>query len=156
VADEQFANGASTTLNGGINNSVTTLTVASATGFPTSAQYRIVLDSEIMIVTAGAGTTTWTVTRGAESTAAAPHTNGAPVTQILTAGSVKNIPDYVRKDALTAKGDIYVATGAGAPARLGVGTNGQVLQADSTQTAGVKWAAAGGGSSDEFLVYYGW
>ena len=50
---------------------------------------------------------------------------------------------------LTTKGDLY-GYGA-APARLGVGSNGQVLTADSTQTLGVKWAtpAAGGGSGND-------
>lgn len=42
------------------------------------------------------------------------------------------------------KGDILVATGSTALAKVGVGTNGQALTADSTQTAGVKWASGGG------------
>jgi hypothetical protein len=44
---------------------------------------------------------------------------------------------------LTTKGDLY--TYSTADARLGVGTNGQVLTADSAEATGLKWAAAGGG-----------
>jgi hypothetical protein len=85
---EQFANAASTTLNGAINSSVTSITVTAATGFPAAAQYRVIIDSEVLLVTAGAGTTTWTVTRGAEGTTAAAHSSLAAVTHILTAGAL--------------------------------------------------------------------
>ena len=44
---------------------------------------------------------------------------------------------------LTTKGDLY--TYSTVDARLGVGTNGQVLTADSTAATGIKWAAAAGG-----------
>lgn len=47
---------------------------------------------------------------------------------------------------LTTKGDVYVY--GSADARLPVGTNGQVLTADSTQALGVKWAAASGSGGD--------
>jgi len=50
------------------------------------------------------------------------------------------------KATLTTKGDIYAATAASTPARLGVGTNGQYLQADSTAATGLKWATASGGA----------
>jgi hypothetical protein len=45
-----------------------------------------------------------------------------------------------------AKGDIIAATAADTASRLAVGTNGQVLTADSTAATGLKWATAGGSS----------
>lgn len=44
-----------------------------------------------------------------------------------------------------AKGDLIAGTSADTVARLAVGTNGQVLTADSTAATGMKWAAAAGG-----------
>jgi hypothetical protein len=44
---------------------------------------------------------------------------------------------------LTTKGDLF--TFSTVNARLGVGTNGQVLTADSAEATGLKWATAGGG-----------
>ena len=41
---------------------------------------------------------------------------------------------------LTTKGDIFAATAAATPDRLGVGTNGQVLTAASGQATGLQWA----------------
>lgn len=53
-------------------------------------------------------------------------------------GKVKGIAPTL--NLLDAKGDILSATGNDAPVRVAVGTDGQVLTADSAQTAGVKWA----------------
>jgi Tfp pilus assembly protein PilX len=67
--------GAETTLTGAMTAAQTTLTVASASGFPASS-FHIRIDDEVMTVTGGFGTTTWTVTRGASGTTAKTHVNG--------------------------------------------------------------------------------
>jgi hypothetical protein len=48
----------------------------------------------------------------------------------------------IQNAIVDAKGDLIAATAADTPARLAVGTNGQVLTADSTAATGLKWASA--------------
>jgi hypothetical protein len=45
----------------------------------------------------------------------------------------------IQNAIVDAKGDLIAATAADTPARLGVGTNGQVLTADSAEATGLKW-----------------
>jgi hypothetical protein len=70
---------ATTTLSSTINSSTTTVQVQSAAGFPATGQFFIRVEQEAMLVTAGAGTTTWTVTRAAAGTTAAQHAGGTTV-----------------------------------------------------------------------------
>lgn len=46
----------------------------------------------------------------------------------------------IQNAIVDAKGDLIAATAADTPARLAVGTNGQVLTADSTASTGLKWS----------------
>jgi hypothetical protein len=52
----------------------------------------------------------------------------------------------IQNAIVDAKGDLIGATAADTPARLAVGTNGQVLTADSTAATGLAWATATSGS----------
>ncbi len=58
-----------------------------------------------------------------------------------TALQAVDVSGKVDKSTLTTKGDVYAASAASTPVRVGVGTTGQVLTADPTQTAGLKWGA---------------
>jgi Tfp pilus assembly protein PilV len=84
-----------TTLAGSGITSTTQLTVpvASATGFPASPPYIIKVDSELILISEGTGTTTWTAAevggRGYMGTAAATHASGAAVTQVARVHVVK-------------------------------------------------------------------
>jgi len=83
MARERLENGSVSNLNGTINDTTTTVAVGDAGVFSSVPQFRIIIDSEIMLVTAIAGNN-FTVTRGAEGTTASAHTNGAVVAQIIT------------------------------------------------------------------------
>jgi hypothetical protein len=96
--------GASSTLTGALTASSNTVTVSSATGFPTTP-FMIRVDDEFMQVTAGFGTTTWTVLRAANSTATA-HVTGQTV-EWKTPSSGEIAWNNTTK-TLTVSGTIYI------------------------------------------------
>jgi len=53
----------------------------------------------------------------------------------------------IAKSLGTAKGDLIVYSGSGTPVKVAVGANDKVLKADSSETAGVKWADDSGGDT---------
>jgi hypothetical protein len=58
----------------------------------------------------------------------------------VTSAIQTQIDAKIAKSDITAKGAILVGTGAGTYSAQTVGTNGQVLTADSAEADGVKWA----------------
>jgi hypothetical protein len=97
LANEQFANNPVTTLAGAISTTTRPVTfdVAPIAGFPSTPQFRIIIDQELLLVTAVSGNT-WTATN-VEGSAATTHGDGAQVRHILTAGA---LDAFVRKDTL--------------------------------------------------------
>lgn len=60
----------------------------------------------------------------------------------MTVGRIPSVEGGIQPTILTTKGDLIAATGASTPARLGVGSNGQVLTADSTAATGLAWSTS--------------
>ena len=54
---------------------------------------------------------------------------------------------------MSTKATILIGDGSGNPQTLAVGSNDQVLTADSGETTGVKWADAGGGGATQLQAY---
>lgn len=128
MAIEKYTNNATSTLNGAINNSVTSLAVTSASTFPASGNFRILIDSEIMLVTA-VSSNTFTVTRAHENTAAASHSDGATVTHVFTAGAI----NAVRGDQIS-RGTAASRPTAGVSGNLYFPTDDFVVNQDNGST----------------------
>jgi hypothetical protein len=107
-------------------------------------QFTVAIDpdtanEEIVFITGNSGDT-FTIVRGRSGSTAITHASGATVRHVLTSNDLDYFNTAIQPATLTAKGDTYIATASGVVTRLAVGTNDQVLTADSTQAKGVKWA----------------
>jgi hypothetical protein len=90
MPDDQMTLGAQATLTAGVSSSAPTLPLSAAIGVADGRTMRVVCEGEVLLVTAGMGTTSLTVTRGQEGTTAAAHPSGATVQQRLTPAGLAN------------------------------------------------------------------
>jgi hypothetical protein len=122
MAYERFANGGLSSLEAGISDSDLALTVKSAVGFPTGGNFRVVVESEIMLVTDVQGKV-FTITRAQEGSSAVAHDADVAVFHVLTAGSLaqRDIEQF-------GTGGIASRDAAGQSGRLWLPTEGFVGQ----------------------------
>lgn len=146
-----------------ISNSATTIAVSAGTGAGLMGgvtlaagnvdQFLVALDvdtqNEEIVAVTGISGDTLTIVRARAGSSAISHTAGATVKHVFTGddatfftAGVATADGAIPKSLVTSKGDIIVATASATPARLGAGTNGYVLTADSAEATGLKWAAA--------------
>jgi hypothetical protein len=88
---ETFSNNAQTTLTTDITAGALSFAVTDGSVFPASGNFRILIDSEYILVGARTGNTLSSLTRGVESSTATTHSVGALVSHILTAGALGNL-----------------------------------------------------------------
>ena len=103
-------------------------------------------NEEVVYITA-VSSDTFTIVRGRAGTSAISHTGGATVKHVLTSddlnfytAGVATADAAVPENIVTAKADLLVGASSGVVDNLAVGTTGQVLTADPTQTLGLRWA----------------
>lgn len=89
--------------------------------------------------------------RGADDTSITAHSNNAVIEHVFTATDADEAnshvndsttdvhPQYVLESTVNAKGDLLVATANDVVSRQPVGTNGQILSANSAETTGIEW-----------------
>ena len=94
---------------------------------------------------AAASATAATTSASSASTSASSAATSATSAAASATAAAAAVTSAIQASTVTAKGDLIAGTGSGTVARLGVGTNGYILTADSTQTTGLSWAAAAPG-----------
>jgi hypothetical protein len=146
-----------------ISSSAVTVTVSAGTGSALMGgvslaagnvdQFLVALDvdtqNEEIVAVTGISGDTLTIVRAQAGSSAVSHTAGASVKHVFTGddatfftAGVATANAAIPKSTVTTKGDIIAATASATVTRVGAGTNGFVLTADSAEAAGIKWAAA--------------
>lgn len=146
---------AQTTITNALASGDTSITIAATTGWPSTAAvpFFVVISpgtsSEEKCLATISGSTL-TLTRAQDDTTAQSHSSGATIYPVFSADDADEANFLASR--YTTKGDVVVFNGTDV-VRVGVGANDTVLTADSSQSAGVKWATAlSSGDTDQIVL----
>lgn len=125
----------------GLTKSGNTLNVGAGTAITANAD-----TIEVQLTDSTSSTSTTTAATPAsvkvayDAAVGAQTTANSAVSDAAAAQSTAN--DAIPKSIVTAKGNIVSATGSGVPSALAVGSNNQILIANSAQATGLEWITA--------------
>lgn len=91
MATEMYSNNVAGSISAALTSTATSLTANGYTAFPSVGQFTVLIESEIILVTGGQGTATWTIVRGQEGTTATSHQSGAAIYATVTDGSLRRL-----------------------------------------------------------------
>jgi hypothetical protein len=98
--------------------------------------------SAIAATTSAASAAASAVAANTSAIAASTSAANALVSANSASAAASQAASAIQATIFDAKGDLIVASAADTAARLGIGTDGQILTAASTATYGLQWAAA--------------
>lgn len=144
---KEFDGGAeASTLTAQLSSVGTSFTLVNGSSFPSGSSPFVVvvnrgLANEEKIICSARSTNTFTVLeRGYDGSTAQVHNAGSVVEHCLDAFTIEQANRYANLQ--TTKGDLVGHNGT-TTQRFAVGSNNQVLVADSAQTNGIKWSTVG-------------
>ncbi len=158
MTTRNYINGAPPlSLSVGVDTLAVTLEVSSTAGYPaapfTLALERGTVNEEVCLCTA-LNATTFTVTRGWDSTTAKSHSASAVIEHTTSAADYSEAnahingagdvhSQYTLKSAWTGKGVLLTASAASTISVLSAPSDGQVLLGDTAQAGGLRWGTIG-------------
>jgi hypothetical protein len=136
---------AATSATAAANSATTATTQATAASTSASSASASATAASTSATSAAASATAATTSASSASTSASSAATSATSAAASATAAAAAVTSAIQLSTITTKGDLIAGTASGTVARLGAGTNGYILSADSAQTTGLSWIATNPG-----------